>query len=429
MKLPRAGLVFVAVLAVYLITFSYRPTTDTQLNSIQTRQLALHGNVDLARYEPRGGFYVEREGHVYSIYGIGISLVALPFYAVLVPLHTSEATLQEIVACTVGAAAFVLVLLLLLKRFPRWLAIPGAIVFGFGTTIWTTATTALWQHGPVVALEALALIGVLSDGNWSPLLAGLAFGAAGFMRLPVFLVAGVFFLFFASQGRRPLTRYIFGLAPFLVARFVENRWIWGSWIRTGYSYEPETFTVNHLGSGLWGELFGWRRGLFVYSPIFVLAILGTALLLLTSRSREGRIYLFCAFSALGLMIVNAAHTVWWGGEGQFGYRYLIDVVPFLVLPCVAAAHRWRWAARMGALLGGFSIVFMAAGSVPDTYAWDTSYPQNALALSPLSHALRRASQDPIAVLWRLALVLVLLIFVWITSGQSRQETAFETYPI
>src|SRR5437867_12904813 len=89
------GLVIFAIVgAVFAATYSFRSITDTDLNGLQTRSLVLHGNADLQRYRldvdrftgPGGDLLIVRDGHQYSVYGIGVSLVAAPAYALLVRL-------------------------------------------------------------------------------------------------------------------------------------------------------------------------------------------------------------------------------------------------------------------------------------------------------------------------------------------------------
>jgi hypothetical protein len=423
MGLRRLVIVFVGALIVYALTFSFRPTTDTQLNSLQTRQLALHGNVDLASYHPVAGFYVAHDNHTYSIYGTGISIFSLPLYALLVRASVGEPALQGIVACSASALAFVLMLFLLLRVVPRSIAIAGSIVFGFGTTIWTTASTALWQSGPVVALETLGLLGLFSDGPWGPVLAGFSFGAAAFIRLPIAAIAGLFLLYYLTQNRRRCIQYVAGLLPFLVGRLIENGWLWGGLTHTGYSFEAGTFMFSNFKSGLWGELFSWRRGLLVYSPIVLVAAVGLILFLLRFRSEKDRRPFFLALATLLVLAINAAHSVWWGGERQFGYRYLIDAVPFLVVVGALQVERWRSARAFATLLGLMSIIFMAAGSSPNLNAWDTTFQQNHLSLSPLTHALGAMRHHPVPALWRLGLVGALTLFLIAATKHVRSEAA------
>lgn len=425
MRIARWILIFAAIAVVYSLTYSYRPITDTRLNSYQTQQLALHGNVDISEYKPLGGYYVHRGTDVYSIYGIGISLFALPFYSVLLRFHASQGLLQGSVSIFYAAIAATFMLATMLRLVPRRIAVAAALVFAFGTTLWPTGTTALWQHAPVVALETIGLWAIVRERRLSPFLAGLAFGAAAWIRLPVGVVAIAFLAYFATKGLRAILLYLAGVAPLVVARIVEDVWLWGGVTRTGYSYEPDTFTFGHFLRGFWGELFSWRRGLFVYSPIFILAVIGIAFLI-SRRQPQNALYVFAGLSVLGLIVVNAVHTVWWGGERQFGYRYLIDAAPLLVILVAYALDRLKPLMPIAAFIGVASVVIMAAGSIPNGNSWDTTYPQNELALSSLAHSLHGMVAHPWSGLFRLVLVAAASAVLVLTVGSGSPERAAQT---
>jgi hypothetical protein len=81
LSLVVIGAVFVVVAGLYTATFTFRGITDTELNSLQTRALVLHGDIDLSRYDvdltrfqgSGGNLVVVRDEHVYSVYGVGVS--------------------------------------------------------------------------------------------------------------------------------------------------------------------------------------------------------------------------------------------------------------------------------------------------------------------------------------------------------------------
>src|SRR6058998_1947835 len=116
--LPWLALAAVLV-AFYAATYSYRAITDTTLNSLQTRAFVLHGDVDLARYGQWPSSEISfSDGHVYSIYGVGITLVAAPAYAVLVRAGANDHVLQGVVGVLVVAAAVLVMFRLLLGLAP-----------------------------------------------------------------------------------------------------------------------------------------------------------------------------------------------------------------------------------------------------------------------------------------------------------------------
>jgi hypothetical protein len=146
---------------------------------------------------------------------------------------------------------------------------------------------------PVFALEAVGLL-----RRWRPE------GAAAFARLAgcVTAAAGGMLLFAAPQL---YAWQVFHGRP---------------WVRY-----PEHYVGVPL-HGLLATLVSDRHGLFVWTPITVLAV--TGLLLLLRRRRELAVV---ALSSLALLVLaNCTARDWWGGAA-FGMRRLVSATPLFVL--------------------------------------------------------------------------------------------------
>ena len=90
--------------------------------------------------------------------------------------------------------------------------------------------------------------------------------------------------------------------------------------------------------GFLGLLVSPGRGLLVYTPITVFAILGVVARL-RSRDRSGPpVYLVSALFSLALILVMSKWRVWWGGH-CYGPRLLTDIAPCLVLLVLPALER------------------------------------------------------------------------------------------
>ena len=109
----------------------------------------------------------------------------------------------------------------------------------------------------------------------------------------------------------------------------------GNWTEWGYQGEgfhwdrPEIIKV----------LFGFRRGLFLWTPIMLMTALGTLLLWRTDRWRSNwsaAYWIFCTY-------VISSWWIWYYGGG-FASRVYIDHYPVLVIPMVLMLHQWtaRW---------------------------------------------------------------------------------------
>jgi hypothetical protein len=105
------------------------------------------------------------------------------------------------------------------------------------------------------------------------------------------------------------------------------------------------------GSGVFGfapltpvrMLFSDHRGLFIWTPVTLLAVIGYVLLL-RHRGEPGRPYLaVLGAMALGLLAVHAS-LLWWDGGWSFSMRYLASLLPVYALG-LGGLLREAWAGR------------------------------------------------------------------------------------
>jgi hypothetical protein len=99
-------------------------------------------------------------------------------------------------------------------------------------------------------------------------------------------------------------------------------------------------------------LFRPYRGLFLFSPVLVLGVVGLGSML-AGRGRRAEAALFAAIFVL-FVLMNLSFNGWHGGS-SFGPRYLIPALPFLALPLAPAFARFRLASWA---LASLSVVSM-----------------------------------------------------------------------
>lgn len=110
----------------------------------------------------------------------------------------------------------------------------------------------------------------------------------------------------------------------------------GNWFYYSYGKEGFYFADPEIIKGL----FSYRKGLFVYSPVLLLATLGVVPLF-----RKNKKLLLAASLCLIVAIwVIFSWWCWWYGGG-FGARALIDYLPILALP-LAAFFSWVYQKRI-----------------------------------------------------------------------------------
>lgn len=108
----------------------------------------------------------------------------------------------------------------------------------------------------------------------------------------------------------------------------------------------ETGRYDHYGSfvdplpGLVGQLVGPGRSLLLYSPALLVALLGWRRAL--DRRRAASLLVLAVFVTRWVLV--SARSDWWGGWG-IGPRYLLPVVPLLLLPLAELFEDLRHAPR------------------------------------------------------------------------------------
>lgn len=333
------------VFALLLAIFAASPVT-TMTDSRWTIQTAMsfasgHGG-DLSAYLPiieREDFYsIEYpDGRPRNRYPIGTPLLAMPI-VVLVSwlrptfaddLSTHHASHTErLIAAIVGAAAaavFFWVILSLFESLP--IAVGSTFIFALCTSIWSTATRSLWQHGPLVLMLVIAML-LLTRARRRPELiqfVSLPLAMAYLIRptaiVPVFILS----LYVLICHRAWLVRYLCWALVIAIPWVAFNLAVYGALLPPYYSREAFSETT-HFVTGLAGNLFSPSRGLFVFSPVLLFALSGFALALRDPSRRP----LHIAYGAIviGHSIIVGAASVWWAGH-SFGPRFMTDIVPFL----------------------------------------------------------------------------------------------------
>lgn len=108
-------------------------------------------------------------------------------------------------------------------------------------------------------------------------------------------------------------------------------------------------------SRLWDLTFGMYRGIFIYMPVLLAAVVG---LIYRIRQADRQIWLFITGIFLVQLMFNATMHYWYGGW-DFGPRYLVPMIPFVLLGLTTDfVRRWK---RLLSILLAISVLINWAG--------------------------------------------------------------------
>ena len=350
---------------------------------------------------PMAPYYLSRTtkpGVYVSSYGAATGLFALPFVAAAYPFVKDLPGRSDLlwllckVAASFAVAGSAWFLFLVAADHMRLLtAVVLTLSYGLATSAWSVSSQALWQHGPGEFFLALGMFCLFransktsSQGSslklqsYAPYVAGLAFSLA-FMCRPTNSVAVLAGLIVLLADWRAALRYLVAGGPVATLFFAYNLHYFGRLIAFGQVTSLAeranaggalALWKHSLVSGLAGVLVSPSRGLFVYSPIFIVSVWAAFRIWKDRRWLPLRA---AAIAAAGIWLVSAGWSGWWGGW-CYGYRLVVDtaiLLAFLAIPAAEGIRQRRGLTVLVGVLALWSVGVQAVGAfVYDVSGWN-----------------------------------------------------------
>ncbi|MDW8067544.1 MAG: hypothetical protein RML46_01375 [Anaerolineae bacterium] len=312
-----------------------------------------------------------RGGDIFCKKGLAVSLFALPFFwgFGLLPgagaVHATHLTNGVVTALT----GSVLYLYLSALGFSRSTAIVASCLWGTGTLAWPYARMLLAEPAGALGLMISLYAGWLfrqKPATRTAFLAGLGAGTAVLaipsIALLLPLLGFPLLLPYLQNRDRTLLRCAWtgglgGLSIPLLVMFTYNTMRFGSPLDTGYRLSSSDLQSPLMG--IIGLLFTPARGLFVYSPILLLAVPGY--ILGWRKHRTDFALSLALFGALGLFY--GAWVIWHGGW-SWGPRYLVPILPLLFGPVAQTLEHFWSRSFLGRALMALVVVISLLVQVP-----------------------------------------------------------------
>lgn len=342
---------------------------DTRASEYLAASLAGDGDVFLDEYpEVTDPFARTVGGRRVSIYPPLSAVLAAPMFALALPFVRADeaafALLGKLTAASLVALSAAVLSLAMTRRghAPR-MALGAAALFALGTSAWSVSQ-ALWQHPAALLFLCLALYCLVraeEEDAWAAragLPLGLALAARHADVAVVLVLAGATALRFP---RRALGLFLHAL-PAAAFQFAYGAIAFGSSFGHGFGGAGARFAAEWSES-LPGLLFSPARGLFVFTPLALIALAGA---LHELRGPRRGLAASGLAAALAHLLLVGLWSEWHGGD-SFGPRLLCGLLPplFLFLP-----EGLRLAPRLGAVAAAVSVAVQAVGAFAYDTRWD-----------------------------------------------------------
>jgi len=302
-------------------------------------------------------------GHWYNMYPLAVSLFALPIVAIeklvvavfggLVPrtgpLFSQPAVtaffsgdfvaghaLAELwCASTFGAVAVWLQYQTAALFLSARMAAAYALLFAFGTPEWSIGSRNLFQHGLVVLLLSATIYLLLrarEDPSWVRYAAvplALSFAVRPWNGISV----AVLTVFVAVHYRRQFLPFLLWASPVAALYFAYGLAVRHAWFPLYISRtRPEELPWRQ---GLAMHLFSPSRGIFLFTPIALVAVIGMVLAV-----RRHWAFPLAPYLALIAVLHVALLSRYWPGSG-YGPRFFADISHLIALFLIPAFLYWQ----------------------------------------------------------------------------------------
>jgi hypothetical protein len=342
---------------------------------------------------------------VYSRYPSGMVPFVLPWAgaAKLCGAHNDRPAMQlrleKWTAASLTALSLTLFCLLALHFIPAGPSLVTTALLTVGSALTSSCSQALWQQGGVVFWMLVILLAEVRHHRRPFTLCPLLQGAAAGMMLACRLSVALFLVCFGvwllrRAPRRALVTAVFGLFAYL-PWMVWHVTVYGDLFGPSTGQFASTYWSWNIADGLAGILASPSRGLLVYQPWTVLALVGPLLAwraggvspLRKSGFTQARSshaanaprspapegwWRFCLASIMLHLMLVANWRIWWGGH-CWGSRLLTEVVvlaALLALPTVAALWNRRGGKAFLLSLALLSFLPHAPVLFTDALAWN-----------------------------------------------------------
>lgn len=301
------------------------------------------------------GVDVVQPERIFTKYGPVQSFLALPLYGIgAVVSQYAPAGLETYLlrmfatwvnVFTSASAAVLLGWITLRRNFSTRVAYVVALAYAFGSMAWIYTSSFFSEPTAAFFLLATSIPIFLpasetTSRRWLIIAAGVAtFFAiqtkAGIaFALPLI---GISIAYIAYRDRDWPKIIYWGSSAVIsgICFLLYNNYVYGGFFSTGYNNGTPSLRLSYILNGLHGQFLSSGKSVFLYNPIVFLWPLG---ILLQIRRRDF-MTLVASLSTIAGVVVVHANVTYWHGDGAWGPRYLLMIIPFMLIS-VTDAVAW-----------------------------------------------------------------------------------------
>jgi hypothetical protein len=289
--------------------------------------------------------YLLINNHYYSLFPIVTPVLVTPVYAVsLFLFHALSAPLTggnilliaKTCATIITALSGIVVYLVCKELFSKRIAVLSTFIYAFATSTWSISSQALWQQGMGELLLIVILYCIIrnekTESSTNIAALGILSGLFVFNRPADALLVIPIVYYVIRFYRNHLNYYalagiVSGL-PFLLYNLLIFGTAFGGYSHDFHQYVfTGDFLVHYLGL-----LVSPNVGLFIFTPVLIFSVVGYFRLKDICNPQLAST-LFVFGPVILLTILTYSFFDGWFSTWCFGPRYLIGIVPVLIIYC------------------------------------------------------------------------------------------------
>jgi hypothetical protein len=340
--------------AIFFVVFSVHflspvsQSADSRWTIHTAMSIVREHDTNLDEYEsliPPDDYRIEYfNGHMYSMFPIGTAVLITPIL-VSVDFFTTRVLQYDLVdglkynATFPGLEIFIGSLIVAFSAIVVYKickfqlegvapALVGVFIFSFCTSAWSTASRALWQHGPSMLLLSIVLyLLLIARKNPSRIqFVSLPLAFAFVIRPTNSISIIVITVYVLLQYRTWFFRYVMWSLPITVSFLLFNYLTYHTFIPP-YYFPNRIGTNLHFVEALEGNILSPSRGFIVYTPVALFAIANVVQRIRQRKESHIEFVLSVIIFLHWLSVSSFPH--WWGGS-SYGPRFFSDMIPYVV---------------------------------------------------------------------------------------------------